>query len=226
MNELLFIATLLVNFIGILIAFKLFGKMGLYGWIAFATVSANIEVIKCVDLFGMSLTLGNVIYGTIFLATDILSELYGEKEARRGVYMGFFSMLAFTVMSQINLRYVPNASDYASDALQTIFSLTPRLCAASLVAYFISNTLDTYTYAAIKKALPADKYLWLRNNGSTMTSQLIDSVLFTFGAFAGVFDVHMLLMLTLTTYAIKLIVALCDTPFLYIAKRMSCNARA
>lgn len=57
MNEILFFITLIVNFIGIILAFKFFGKKGLFAWIAFATVSANIEVIKCVDIFGLSLTL-------------------------------------------------------------------------------------------------------------------------------------------------------------------------
>lgn len=220
MNELLFFITLIVNFIGIILAYKLFGKKGLFSWIAFATVSANIEVIKCVDIFGLPLTLGNVIYGTIFLATDILSELYGGKEARKGVWIGFYAMITFTILSQINLLYIPNANDFSSDALKTIFALTPRICFASLFAYIISNNLDTYIYDFIRKKLPNDKWLWVRNNGSTMTSQLIDSFLFTFVAFIGVFELPMLIELSLTTYLIKVIIAACDTPFLYIAKRI------
>ena len=220
MNELLFFITIVINFVGIILAYKLFGKKGLFAWIAFATVSANIEVIKCVDIFGMSVTLGNVIYGTIFLATDILSEMYGGKEARKGVWIGFFAMVTFTIISQINILYIPNASDFASDALKTIFALTPRICFASLLAYVISNNLDTYTYDFIRKKLPSDKWLWLRNNGSTMTSQLIDSFLFNIIAFAGVFEWNVLIELSLTTYLLKLIIAACDTPFLYVAKKI------
>ena len=220
MNELLFLATIIINFIGIIIAYKIFGKKGLFAWIAFATVSANIEVIKCVDVFGLSVTLGNVIYGTIFLATDILSEIYGGKEARKGVWIGFYAMIVFTIISQINLLYIPNENDFASEALKTIFGLTPRICFASLLTYIISNNLDTYIYAFIKNKLPSDKWLWLRNNGSTLMSQLLDSFLFTMIAFAGVFEFPELIELSLTTYAIKFIVALCDTPFLYIAKKI------
>ena len=218
MNELLFSITLLVNFVGILISYKLFKKTGLYTWIAFATIIANIEVTKCVDIFGMSLTLGNVIYGTIFLATDILSELYGGKSARKGVMIGFLSMIVFTIISQINLLFIPNSFDYVSEAMKTIFALTPRICIGSLIAYLISNTLDTYTYDFIKKKFP--KHLWLRNNGSTMTSQLVDSFLFTIIAFGGVFSWLEVIELSITTYLLKLIIALCDTPFLYIARKI------
>jgi len=218
MNELLFFVTIIINFIGILLAYKLFNKVGLFAWIALATVIANIEVTKCVDMFGFSLTLGNVIYGSTFLATDMLSEFYGGKEARKGVLIGFFAMIAFTVMSQVNLLFAPNSQDFVSDAMKTIFSLTPRLCVASMAAYLVSNLVDTYSYDWIRKKFP--NHMWLRNNGSTMTSQLLDSFLFTFAAFYGVFDLTLLIELSLTTYTLKVLVAACDTPFLYIAKHI------
>lgn len=219
MNELLFFVTIVTNFVGILLSYRLFGKTGLLAWIALATVIANIEVTKCVDMFGFSLTLGNVIYGSTFLATDMLSEFYGGKEARKGVLIGFFATVMFTIISQINLLFVPNGQDFVSDAMKTIFSLTPRLCIASMFAYIVSNTLDTYTYDWIKRKCP--NHLWLRNNGSTLTSQLVDSFLFTFAAFYGVFDMAMLVELSLTTYAVKVITAACDTPFIYMAKHIN-----
>ena len=66
--------------------------------------------------------------------------------------------------------------------------------------------------------MPANKYIWVRNNFSTMVSQLIDSVIFTFAAFLFVFEMPVLLEILLTTYLFKWIVAVCDTPFIYIAK--------
>jgi uncharacterized integral membrane protein (TIGR00697 family) len=218
MNEFLFFVTILLNFGGILLAYKFFSKTGLFVWIGFATVIANIEVTKCVDMFGLSVTLGNVIYGTTFLATDILSEKHGGREARKGVLIGFFTTVVFTLMSQVNLLFVPNSEDVVSEAMKTVFSFMPRICIASVIAYLISNTLDTFTYDVIRKHFP--NQLWLRNNGSTMTSQLIDSFLFTIIAFAGVFEWLTIIELSLTTYAIKIIVAACDTPFLYIAKHI------
>lgn len=218
MNEALFFITLAINFVGILLSYKFFNKTGLFVWIGFATVAANIEVAKSIDMFGLSVTLGNVIYGTIFLATDILSENYGGAEARKGVLIGFFTTIAFTIISQINLLFIPNEQDFVGEAMETVFGIMPRICIASIIAYLISNTLDTYFYEFIKKKSP--KYLWLRNNGSTIVSQLIDSFLFTFIAFAGVFDLKMLVELSLTTYAVKVIVAASDTPFIYLSKKM------
>lgn len=220
MNELLFILTVLVNFIGILLSYKCFKKVGLFIWVAIATIIANIEATKCVDMFGLSLTLGNVVYSTVFLATDILSEMYGGKEARRAVKIGFFSMIIFTILTQIDLLFIPNSQDLTNDAMHTIFGFMPRLCFASLITYIISNTLDTYLYEFIKKKFPDDKFLWLRNNGSTLISQLIDSVLFTIIGFAGIYSWKVVIDLSFVTYAIKFVVALLDTPFLYIAKRI------
>lgn len=218
MNELLFLVTLAINFAGILLAYRIFGKSGLFVWIGFATVVANIEVTKSIDMFGLSVTLGNVIYGTIFLATDILSENYGGKEARKGVMIGFFTTVVFTIMSQINLLFIPNEQDFVSGAMETVFRVMPRICIASIVSYLISNTLDTFTYDFIRKKFP--NKLWLRNNGSTMTSQLVDSFLFTILAFIGVFEWQAIIELSLTTYAIKVIVAASDTPFIYLSKKI------
>ena len=221
MNEILFFVTILISFTGILFTYKLFGKVGLFSWVAMATVIANIEVTKCVDMFGLSLTLGNVIYGTNFLATDILSELHTKKEAQKAVWIGFFSLTITTVLMQISLKFVPNDVDVVNDALHTVFSIMPRMCIASSLSYLFSNMLDTFTFEIIKKKLPANKWLWLRNNGSTLTSQLVDTVLFTFVAFIGVFDIATIIELCLTTYFAKILISLLDTPFLYIAKKFN-----
>lgn len=217
MNEALFFLTIFINFSGILLAFKFFGKAGLFSWIALATVLTNIEVLKCVDMFSLSLTLGNVLYGTTFLATDILNEIYGVKEARKAVYVGLFSMILFTIISQVNLLFIPNEADFASDAMKTLFSLTPRLCLASLAAFFISNMLDTYLFDVLKRKYKA---LYIRNNVSTMISQLIDNIIFTFLAFGGVFPLGVLSEIIFTSYIIKLIVSACDTPFIYLARKI------
>ncbi|MCI8345117.1 MAG: queuosine precursor transporter [Clostridia bacterium] len=220
MNEILFIVSILINFIGIIIAYKVFKKTGLFVWVAISTIIANIEATKCIDMFGISVTLGNVVYSTVFLATDILSEIYGGQEARKAVKIGFFSMLIFTLLTQIDLLFIPNEQDIVNDSMHTIFSFMPRFCFASVVTYVVSNTLDTYLYDIIKNKLPEDKFLWVRNNGSTMISQLIDSILFTLIAFVGIYSWKVIINLTIVTYLVKLVVAVLDTPFIYIAKRI------
>lgn len=220
MNEALFFITIIVNFAGVIFAYKFFGKMGIFAWIALATIVANVEVLKCVDIFGMALTLGNVTYGSIFLATDILNEKYGVEEAQKSVYLGFFALLMFTIITQIDLHYISNEADFAGEAMKTLFTITPRICFASMSAYFVSNMMDVYLYKFIRNILPSDKFLWVRNNGATCLSQLFDTAMFTYIGFAGVFSKEVVFQLFITTYFIKVFIAILDTPFLYLAKRI------
>lgn len=214
-NELLFFISVALSFSLILVAYRYFGKLGVFAWISFASVVANIEVVKCIDLFGLSVTLGNVVYASNFLATDILSEMYGGKESRKAVRISFFTLICATLLMQCSLLFTPNSEDFASGAMKTIFSLAPRICIVSLASFIISNTLDTYLYDWIGKFT---KKVWVKNNLATMTTQLLDSFLFTYGAFYGVFPNEEVFELVLTTYAIKWIIAVLDTPFLYAAK--------
>ena len=220
MHEALFFITIIVNFAGVIFADKFFGKMGIFAWIALATIVANVEVLKCVDIFGMALTLGNVTYGSIFLATDILNEKYGVEEAQKSVYLGFFALLMFTIITQIDLHYISNEADFAGEAMKTLFTITPRICFASMSAYFVSNMMDVYLYKFIRNILPSDKFLWVRNNGATCLSQLFDTAMFTYIGFAGVFSKEVVFQLFITTYLIKVFIAILDTPFLYLAKRI------
>lgn len=217
-NELLWIALLLVNFALILIAYRFWGTTGLFVWIALAGITANIQVTKTIILFGMTATLGNIVYAGSFLATDILSEKYGKKDATRGVWIGFSAVVAFTILMQIALVFSPAPFDEMHDILAQVFGIMPRIVIASLLAYLVSQKHDVWAFSFWKERFPGP--LWLRNNLSTIVSQLIDSVLFTLVAFIGVFPAGVLVEIVVTTYILKAIVALLDTPFLYIATRL------
>ena len=78
-NEMIWIIFAIVNFGLIVLCYYLFGKIGLFAWVAMATVLANIQVMKTIELFGITATLGNIMYGTVFLAGDIFNEKYGKK---------------------------------------------------------------------------------------------------------------------------------------------------
>lgn len=218
MNELLFIVTILANYIGILIFYKKFGKTGVFIWLAFSTILANIETIKNIDLFGITMTLGNIIYCTSFLATDILNEIYGKEEAKKGIIVGFATMICFTVYTQIDLMFIPSSTDFASESLKVVFGLTPRICFASMLTYLISNYIDIFIFTEIKKRFSDDKYYILRKNGSNLISQFVDSFLFTIIAFWGIYNLPVVLELILTTYIVKIIISVTDIPFMKIAK--------
>jgi hypothetical protein len=221
-NEILWLAELLVNFFLIIFAYRLFGKWGLIMWIPVSVIVANIQVIQTVQLFGTVATLGNVVYATSFLITDILSENYGKEEAKKAVWIGFFSLISMTILMNITLFYVPLAGDSfaqeAHEATNTIFSLMPRIAVASLAAYVLSQHHDVWAFHFWKNKFPANRYLWIRNNLSTFVSQIIDSGVFVLIAFYGVFETSMLFEVFLTTYFLKFIVAAADTPFVYWGK--------
>lgn len=216
-NELLFFITIVASFSGVMLFYRLFGKVGLFAWMAFATIVANIETAKCVDMFGWSVTLGTILFSSNYLCTDILHEVFGGKSARNAVWISFAATIIFVGLEQLTLLFTPNDADFADGAMQILFGFMPRLCAASLISYLCSNMLDTYLYGWWSKRT---ERVWLRNNGSTFISQAVDTIIFTTLAFIGTMPGEVVLELIVTTYAIKVIVAICDTPFIYLAKRM------
>ncbi|MGP4041284.1 queuosine precursor transporter [Gracilibacillus sp. D59] len=220
-NELLWIIFAIINFALLLVMYRVFGKAGLFVWIGMSTVIANIQVLKTVEMLGLVATLGNITYGTIFLATDILNENHGKNEAKKAVWMGFSSLLIMTIVMQFVLRFTPHADDFAQGALETIFALIPNIAIGSMLAYVVSQYIDVWIYGNIKKILPSNKYLWIRNNGSTMISQFIDTLIFCSIAFYNVHEFDDWLSILFTTYIIKFVVSALDTPFLYIAKKIS-----
>lgn len=223
MNEIYWLVMLLTNFGLILLAYRFFGKMGLYIWIPIAGIIANIQVIQTIELFGFSATLGNIVYASSFLVTDILSENYNKKEAHKAVWIGFFSMITLTLLMNLALLFKPMGDAFSlstHESIKTIFGFMPRIVLASLTAYLIAQRHDVWAYHLWKKRFPEGKHIWIRNNLSTMVSQLIDSVIFTLIAFYGVFDHQVLVEIVITTYVLKWIVAASDTPFVYLAKKM------
>ena len=226
MNELLLILTLLVSFGGTLLFLKVFGKGGLFAWIGIATVFANIEVTIVVRAFGMDQTLGNTLFAATFLATDILSEVYGKKEASKGVLAGIFTSLTFILLSFFWVHYTPAESDWASEFVRGLFTNTPRMLLSSLIAYAISEWIDVFLYHAWwnlteKKTGSHTKMLWFRNNFSTLISQFVNIVIFNFGAFLGIYELKELVSITGACYVIYIITSLLDTPFVYLARKIA-----
>ena len=219
-NNLLWIGFVLITLSLTILVYRFFGKSGLYAIIVASVITANIQVLKTVQLFGLVATLGNVVYAGIFFATDILSEVYGKKAARRGVWLGFIGMALMTLWMQIGLKFIPDVSDFAQGSLVTIFGLMPRIAAGSVIAYLASQHHDIWAFLFWKNKTKG-RFLWLRNNASTMVSQAIDSIIFCTIALWGVFDTNVWVQILATTYLLKLIVAAIDTPFIYLAKRLS-----
>lgn len=218
MNELLLIVKMLAAFFAILFALKFFGKAGMYAWIAIASILANIIVAKNIEVFGIDATMGNVMFASTFLATDILTEKYGAKDAKKGVYIGLFSVLMYLAISQLCLLFMPSEIDMVHGSMTGLFTLAPRICIASVSMYFLANLLDVVLYDALRKRFDG-KRMWLRNNVCTITCNGIENFGFVVLAFAGIYPVKELLIIAISTSIIEAAIAVCDTPFLYLAKR-------
>lgn len=190
MNEILLMGSVVLIYGMVLLAYRLFGKAGMYLMTVVATILANIEVLLLVDAFGMNQTLGNVLFASTYLVTDILSENEGKKAAARAVWMGVFTSALMLVFTQYWLLYTPSGSDWAMPAVKTIFQTTPRLMSASFLGYVVSQRLDVWLYHRLwdftaAKTGDAGGLLWLRNNFATLLSQVINTVIFTSVAFGG-----------------------------------------
>ena len=219
MNNLLLIVSIIGIFTSVLVIKKFFGKEGLIGYMAVATILAEIGVIKSVDVLGLSATLGNVLFASNFLVTDILTECYGEKEARKGIRFAVFSVIMFIVIMQVMLLFQPNELDFAQESMKTIFGIVPRISIASIVMLTISNFADVGLYSWLKKKMNG-KYMWVRNNVSTILCNGLENFIFTFLCFTGIYSMSDMLTIAIATTVIETVIALCDTPFLYLSKKI------
>ncbi|PHK49202.1 queuosine precursor transporter [Staphylococcus edaphicus] len=219
-NEIFGVITFLVTFLLLVSMYRLFGKHGLIAWIAIGTVLANIQVLKTIDIFTISATLGNVMFASIYLATDILNDIYGRKVAKRAVWIGFSSTLVMIIVMQMSLYFTPSPIDTSQKALESIFNLVPRIALGSVVAYIIGQHLDVLLFTLIKKVFSSDRTFIIRAYGSTIISNIIDTALFVTIAFYGSMPNAAVFEIFITTYLLKVISTIFNVPFGYWAKSM------
>lgn len=218
MNIILGIVDILVIFSLIVIIEKLFKKEGLFVWISIALILANLVVGKAIDILGFTTTLGNTLFASVFLATDIISEKYSKEDAKKAIYMSVFFSLAFILITQLVLAFEPNKTDIMNNSMKTLFGISIRTTAASLLMFFISNIFDIHLYNKLKEKYP--NKLWFRNNVATIISNCAENFFFVMFAFIGIYDISVILSIAITKTIIEIILALCDTPFLYLSKKL------
>ncbi|MGL5962755.1 MAG: queuosine precursor transporter [Cetobacterium sp.] len=224
MNEFLLIMSLVCFYSMVLILYKFLGKIGIFVWVAIASIMANIEVGVLIDAFGMKQTLGNVLFATTFLASDILSENHGKKTANMSVTIGILANLIFVVITKFYYQF--QSDEHYLELLKEAFNTTPRFMVAGAIVYVVAQYLDVFLYHFIwdktsKKfgyEKSSFKGLWIRNNLSTLFSQFVNSFLFTFLAFGNVLGYKELISMAISSYFIFVATSLLDTPILYFCK--------
>ena len=219
MNNFLVFGEVAVVFGILLLCKALFGKSGVIAWVGIATILANIITAKNAEIFGLSTAIGTVMFASTFLATDILTECYSVDDAKKAIKLGLFSNIILIVSTQIALLYTPSAFDYADGAMRTLFSLNLRISLASAAMYYIANMADVYIFSKIREKTEG-RMLWLRNNVATILCNCLENFGFIWLAFAGIYDAGTIFTIALSTSIIEAIVAVCDTPFLYLARKI------
>ena len=176
---------------------------------------------KIIDFFGVSASVGIFMVPITFLITDIVAEVYGKKAAQQFVNIGVIALVMIFIYTSIFINLSPNARFLANTEYRTIFGASLRIIIASIIAFIISQSHDVWAFHYWKKKT-GDRFLWLRNNLSTIVSQAIDTLIFMTIAFYKItpqFDFAFIIKLAIPFYILKVIFALLDTPFAYLGVR-------
>lgn len=177
---------------------------------------ANILASKLVFIWGLVLPAAVFVFPITFLVSDTISEVWGKKQAKEVIWLGFIMNLVLVVFLMLG-RILPAAPFWEHQAAyEAILGAVPRIVLASMIAYLISQFHDVWSFHFWKKVTQG-RFLWLRNNLSTLTSQLMDSIVFITIAFVGTVPTSALITMIFSQYIVKIIFALADTPFCYLA---------
>ena len=154
-------------------------------------------------------------YPLTFLVTDLISELYGQRKANLVVFSGFIASLFVLLFLWLGGQFNSIPDSLVNDEIyNSVFQNAWRLIAASMIAYLFAQFVDVRIFHFWKK-LTSGKHLWLRNNGSTIASQLVDTTLVICILFVGVWNTDQILSAIIDGWIFKMLMALLDTPIIY-----------
>lgn len=175
---------------------------------------SNIASTKVVDFWKFSFDAGTLLFPLVYIFGDVLTEIYGYRQARKAIWVGFFSLFLLSAILYIVVLLPPAADWPYQDDFKNIFSLTPRIFLASLLAFLLGSVNNAWLMARIKK-MTAGKFLWLRTIGSTIAGEAIDTAIFTLGAFLFIMPAGLLLTVMISNYIFKTGVEIVFTPITY-----------
>ncbi len=218
-QESLWLVVVFYDLLLVVILYKFFGKYGLYTAVILGIILGNLQGGKVSEFIIFDTTF------TVYFSTDLLNEKYGKTEANRAVNLGFFANIAVLLTLLLSLLFKPSdltgSALEVHNALSVIASYSPAFIIGSLTAYFISQKFDVWFFNYLK-TLTQGKYLWLRNNLSTITSQLIDTFIYTFTwVVATDLSISDAFYIALSKYIFKIFIALIDTIFIYGVRNLN-----
>jgi uncharacterized integral membrane protein (TIGR00697 family) len=213
MNEILFLCQLIVV-VGTTLGALRAGKVALTGWMVLLGIFANFFVLKQMTLFGFEVTCSDVFAVGSLAGLNLIQEYFGKENAKRAIWFSFAGMGAFLLLSQLHLAYRPSTHDTGQGAYELLLNPAPRLLIASVASFFTVQLIDLKVFAFIKRYAPRAPRQLL----CLMTSQIFDTVLFSFlglwGIVASISDVIIL------STCVKLAVVACAVPLLTLSKKI------
>ncbi len=232
--ELLSLILFLTCSVIILAMLRFFGAVGLYAYSTIAIIMANIQVLTVAEFSFSSrpIALGTVVFATTFLVSDILTEHYNKKTAQTALWLSVWGQIVVTIVMVLALGYKPiECNSLPSEvsavcttnalAMLKLFSPSPRLLIASLLAYAISQLFDIWVFQKIKD-LSHNRWLWLRVNTSTLLSGLLDNTVFSVIAWVILSSTPvdfstLVFTFILGTYLMRVVISFLSTPIIYLS---------
>lgn len=219
MNEIIFILHAIIISSFTLGSLKL-GKEALIAFICLQSILANLFIAKQITLFGLTATCTDAFIISAMLGLQLLQEYFGRTITKKTIWINFFLLIFYTIISQFQIFYAPNACDTAHIHYWAILSLMPRITIASLTVYFIVQQIDYRLYGFFKRILH-ERFFILRSYITIIVCQLLDTILFSFlGLYGIITDIKGIILISFT---IKMAVVLISTPFLVLSKKIIKN---
>lgn len=231
--ELLLLSGFVICCVFMMLSLYFFGAIGLVCYSVVAVIVANIQVLKLgvFSLFNEPVALGTVVFTSLFVASDIITEHYGARTAKRAVYLGFL-MQIFLVVSMLLVIAHPGGNgvdQVVQNGLEVLFTPSLRILVASLISFLVSQYVDINIFSALK-AYHGRKKLWLRANISTLLSGLFDTFIFSFLAWMVLAPNPLSFNTVLVGFVgfsqvIRVMVSVISTPLLYLSYRLKPNEK-
>jgi len=179
-------------------------------------ITANIIAVKLITVFGLVLPAAVIVFPISYILGDVLTEVYGYRQARSVIWLGFACNLILVIAVWLG-GILPAASFWDGQAAYArILGYTPRILAASFTAYLVGEFSNSFVLAKLKIATNG-RYLWTRTIGSTLVGQGLDSMVFITVAFAGIIPLSGLLTTVITQWLVKTAYEAAVTPLTYKA---------
>ncbi|MEM1222886.1 MAG: queuosine precursor transporter [Verrucomicrobiota bacterium] len=189
--------------------------VGFWGMLQSITVKLVPLDLSTVGLGMLAFSYGSFAHAFTFPCTDAVAEVWGAKRARMMVYLGMTTYIIATILIYIATLLPPAEGWPHNEAYKSLFAAAPRIVLGSLVATVFAQLWDIFVFEWVKKRT-GERYLWLRNNVSTLGSQAFDTVIFYTIGFYGIIPNDILPKLILGSYLLKVMVAAIDTPVVYL----------